>query len=185
MPAGSSLAPVIALGLLACVLAGACGGSSSPAPSPTPSPSSSAAASSAAPTPAGRAGTDRAAPDPCTLLGPEAAAAAVAAPVGPAQHVEATAGATCLYASAGAGPGVVSLTVAATPGGSGALASVAQNAPDATTAPGLGRQVLIAHGAAWMLRDGRLLSIVVLAPGGGPGSTEAAARLVRTIAAAP
>ncbi len=105
--------------------------------------------------------------------------------MGPPQHVEATAGATCLYASAGTSPGVVSLTVAPSPGGSGALASVAQNAPDATTAPGLVRQVLVAHGAAWMLRDGRLLSIVVLVPGGGPGSAEAVARLVRTIAATP
>lgn len=181
-PAHLSPARPAVVTLLAALVLAACHGAASPVPSGvTPSgPAASARAVGSA-----AASAHDLAPDPCALLGPDVAARALGVPVDAAQRLDDTEGTTCLYAPASGDLGAVSVTVASTSGGQAALAAVAREAPDATSAPALGRLVLVAPGAAWLLRDNRLLSVVLLIPGGIPGSEDAVAAVVAAVQAGP
>jgi hypothetical protein len=140
--------------LAGCLLAGCRAAAASPSPpagSTSPRPSATAA-SSATPAPA---------LDPCDLLRPAQAAEFVGRAVGPAQLSDRGDGTACVYAATAGGMGTIGITVSAARASRGTLPDLAHAAPDAHLAPGLD-QVLVASGSAWLVLDGRLVSVVLV-----------------------
>ncbi len=85
-----------------------------------------------------------------------------------------------MFAAGGGGAGTVGVTVSKAEVNASTLADVARSAPDASPAAGL-EGVLVATGAAWLVHDRHLVSVVLLDAEGTPAPPLRMRDLVRAM----